>query len=494
MFAAVVPVCGLVAATVKASTFWETLRRESVLDAVRFSFWQAGWSTVLTLGIGSCAAWMLARYEFVGRRFVTATLTIPFVLPTVVVGAAFLALFPSSIERGLVAIVLAHVFFNISVVVRLVAPVWSMLDPDVLAAARTLGASPVSVASRIVFPLARSAVASAGALVFLMTFTSYGIVRILGGHGSSTIEVEIYRRAVLFGDIPGATVLALVQTTIVIAIFARATRRSSAQLHSITPSRLPAPRWVPVLAVGLSAFVLVPLATMILSSVRVDGRWTALGWRSIVAGGTSVLPNTDIPSIVVRSLLYAVIASAVAVPTGIAAALALVRRRARWTRAVIVAPMATSAVVVGFGILVTYDVEPFDFRSRWWLIPVVHAVVALPFVVRSALPVIESIPFGLRHAAATLGASPRRRWLSVDLPLVSPAIATGCGLSAALSLGEFGATSFLTRRDSATLPIVVDQLLGRVGDTAFASSMAVATILLVLTSLIVIVFDSISRN
>lgn len=494
VLAVVIPLIGLIVEALDLSSIWSTLSRPSVIDAFEFSLWQAALSTVITLALGSMITWVIARYEFIGRNFVRATLTVPFVLPTVVVAAAFLAVLPTSIERGLTSIVLAHVFFNLAIVIRLVAPVWSVLDQDQIAVARTLGASPGSIVLRIALPVARSALSSAAALVFLMSFSSYGIVRILGGPGSNTIEVEIYRRAVQFGDVSGATVLALVQTVVILGIFAITTRQEAQELPRAETRRRSAPKWASMFALGLTAVCLTPLAVMVVRSVFVGGHWTTSGWKGVVSSSGPIRTDFDLSSVLMRSVMFALLAACIAVPVGIAAATGLTRRSGRWTRLVLVAPMSTSAVVVGFGILVTYDRNPFDFRSSWWLIPVVHAVVALPFVVRSAVPVVQSIPRGLREAAATLGASPSRRWMAVDARLMMPALATGFGLSAALSLGEFGATSFLTRRDSETLPIVIEQLLARSGDTPITSTMAAATILLLLTAALIVTFDSSLRT
>lgn len=494
LLTSLVPLFILAKDTVRASSVLRILTGEPVLNAIGFSTWQAICSTIVTLLIGSTLSWILAQYDFRGRRAIRVLVTVPFVLPTVVVGSAFLALLPTSFERSFGSILIAHVFFNIAVVVRLVTPQWSMVDPDLLGAARSLGASPFRLITRIVVPLAGSALKVAGAIVFLMSFTSYGVVRILGGPGSSTIEVEIYRRAVVLGDISGATVLATAQTFVIIALFAVTTRRSSVVMQRIDIDRRIAPKWAVASACAAALFITVPLTAMAVRSIRSGGHWTATGWRSLFSPTSSLLGDVDMFSVVTRSMMYAVLAASIAVPIGVGAAIGLAGRRGPVTRVLLVVPMATSAVVIGFGILVTYDESPFDFRSQWWLIPFIHAVVALPFVVRSSLSVAESIPPGLRDAAAVLGATPLRRWWAVDAPLLAPAVATGLGLSAALSLGEFGATSFLTRQRTQTLPIVVDQLLGRAGDTAFTTAMAAGTLLLVLTSLIVISFDSTMRT
>lgn len=490
----IVPVIGFTLRVGNPSSAISTLTRPQVVDAIRFSAWQALWSTLFTSAIGMVMAWILGRYEFRGRRFVHAAMTVPFVLPTVVVGASFLALLPQSMERSLGSIVMAHAFFNISVIIRLVVPVLSIIHPDQFAVARTLGASQFGALRRIGIPMVAPALKTAVSIVFLMSFTSYGVVRVLGGSGLSTVEVEIYRRAVVLGDLSGSAVLALAQTIVIVAVVGLASRRPPQEFVRIRVQRQPIPRWAGVTTAGVTLAVMTPLTAMTLSSVMSSGHWTSIGWQQLVASDSSLFPGIRIGEVVIRSLAFAVIAATIAVPIGVAAAVGLGRRQSSWIESLLVVPMAVSAVVVGFGILVTYDTDPIDVRSSWWLLPVIHAVVALPLVVRSALGVVRSIPQGLRDAAAVLGASPFQRWWKIDMALLRPALATGLGLSMALSLGEFGATSFLTRRGSLTLPIVIDQLLGRTGDTAFTTAMATSTILMILTAVVVVAFDASSRT
>lgn len=494
VFAVVIPVGILAWDAVDYRTIGSTLTDRSTLDAIRFSIWQALWSTCITMVLGTVSAWILARYEFRGRRPMNVLLTVPFVLPTVVVGAAFLALLPSSIERSTLSILLAHTFFNISVVIRLVTPTWSVIDSNQLAAARTLGASPTSVFTRVLAPSASSALTSAAGLVFLMSFTSYGVVRILGGPGLNTVEVEVYRRAVLLGDVSGAAVLAIAQTLVIVIVLTFVSRRPNPELIRSGGDRQPAPRWARCTAWAITSAVSLPLAAMVVRSLVEGGRWTLAGWSNLLFSDSRLMQNLDVRDAVIRSLIFAAIASLIAVPIGVAAAIGLTRRKGTGTRILLSVPIATSAVVVGFGILVAYDTPPFDVRSSWLLVPVTHAVVALPFVVRTALPVVQSIPRGLREAASVLGASPLRRWLAVDARLLTPAMATGLAMAFALSLGEFGATSFLTRRDTETLPILIDQLLSRTGGSAFSTAMAASTVLALLTSSVVVAFDSTSRT
>ena len=126
-------------------------------------------------------------------------------------------------------------------------------------------------------------------------------------------------------------------------------------------------------------------------------------------------------------------------------------------------PLGTSAVTIGFGFLITFDEAPLDLRGSWMLIPLAHALVATPFVVRAVLPVLRAIDPRLREAASTLGAAPGRVWWEVDRPLLARAALVGAAFAFAVSVGEFGATAFLARTGDPTLPIAIVRLLGRPG-------------------------------
>jgi len=488
----IVPLVVLVTETVNDP--WSVWSRPGVTRAVWFSIWQGALSTVITLVVGLVPTWILARYPVRGRSVLMAVFTTPFVLPTVVVGAAFLALLPSSFDRSLVAILLAHLFFNVSVVLRTVLPLWRSLDEQLLAAARTLGATPLQVARHVVWPLVRPAILSAASLVFVMCATSYGVIRVLGS-GWSTVDVEIHRRAVALGDVSGAAVLASVQAVVVVTALAMWSRRSTewSMISATSPSRRRRPL-AEVVVWSMALAFLVPMAALVTTSFRSSTGWSLAGWKNLFGLVESRLPDVEIVEALTNSLFFAVVAACVAVPVGVAFARSAARHTSRWASAVADAPIGVSAVAVGLGIVITYDVDPIDVRGSWWLVPVVHASVALPFVVRSVVPLIRSVPSSLGEAAATLGATPWRRWSRIELPLLRPAIATASAFSLAMSLGEFGATSFLTRRDTTTLPIVVESLLSRPGSLSVMTGSAAAVLLLVATTGLVLLVDRRART
>lgn len=490
-FAVVVPVVGLVSRTIGTADVVDVWTRPGVGDAIWFSLWQGLVSALATAAVGIALAGAIARTDFPGRRTVHAIVTVPFVLPTVVVGAAFLALLPSSLDRTATAIVLAHTFFNVSVIVRTLVPVWSRVDPGLVEAARTLGASPIRVVGRVWWPLLRSPVRTSFALVFAMCATSFGVVRVLGGPSLNTVDAEIYRRAVDLGDLAGAGVLAIAQAVVIALLITWSARGEPVRLPTLAVDRV-RPRLSRVgrafVAIVVAGFV-APLAALVIASLRTSDGWSLAGWSHVLGFESSARLDIDAFGALGNSLEFAVVAVVLTVPTAIALVRRDVERPSRIVSMVTSLPVAMSAVLVGLGIVVTYDRSPYDFRGEWWLVPIVHASVALPFVVRIIAPLVAAVPRRVEEAAATLGASPRLIRRRVTLPLLRPAVATAVGSSAAMSLGEFGATSFLTRRDTETLPIVVESLLGRAGGLPRTVGDAVACLLLVVTFAIALTAD-----
>ncbi len=491
------PLATLLQRVLRSNSFSDALHLPGLAAVLWFTLWQALVSTVLTLVIGFVPAYLVARYRFVGRRALLAIVTVPFMLPTVVVGAAFLALLPTEWHGTARAVVIAHVFFNVAVVVRLVGAMWAVLPTDLTAAARTLGASPAQVLRNIVLPLLRPSLWAAATVVFLFTFTSFGAVQLLGGSAHPTLEVEIVRRATQLGDVDGAAVLSLLQLFALAAVVWLSARFQRRDTHSFSGSahwRRPRSRRehqaVLLTAAVVAVVMLLPLLVMVSRSLRLGDRWTLSAWRQL--GATDLRPGISLGVDPVASLLtslrFAAVATIISVVVGGLAALAIAaaRRRGALLDIGLMLPLGTSAVTVGLGLLITFDTAPFDWRAKWWLVPLGHALVAIPFVVRAVLPILRAIPSDQRAAAATLGASPSRAWIAIDLRRVVRPLIAASGLAAAISLGEFGATTILSRAGRETMPIAIARLLGRTGELPRAQAFALATMLLVVTAAIIV--------
>jgi thiamine transport system permease protein len=472
-------------------------------DVVWFTVWQAVASTALTFVVALPAAYVLGRYVFRGRAVVRALVTVPFVLPTVVVALAFLAVLPAEIERGRLAILLAHAFFNVAVVVRIVGTFWAGVDPRVSEAAATLGASPWRSLREVTLPLLAPALAAAAALVFLFTFTSFGIVLILGGPGYATIETEIYNQAVRIFDLHAAAVLALVQLVFVVAVVVVATRLEArlAVAGQALPEEdvLRQPRgWREKALVGgslggLALFLGLPLAVLVERSLSV-GEGHGFEAYHALAEPTGALLATPWEAIV-NSIVYAAAATAIALVVGGLAAFGIAgagerdTRRGRLVEALLTIPLGASAVMLGFGFVIAFDTAPIDFRSEPWIVPVVQALVAIPFVVRIVAPTLRAIDDRQREAAAVLGAPPGRVLREIDFPIAGRALGVAAGFAFAISLGEFGATVFLARPESPTLPVAIFRFLGRPGELNAGQAYALAVILMLVVVVSVLLVE-----
>ena len=431
-------------------------------------------------------------------------MTVPFVLPTVVVAAAFTEVFSViGLDDGAFrfrhtvwAILIAHVFFNYAVVVRAVGSYWASLDHRMEEAARALGARPWQAFREVTLPRLRPAVAAAAAIVFLFSFTSFGVVLILGGPRRATIETEIYRQAVTRVDLETAAALAALQLVAVLTLVVLSTRLEHRRLivgRGARSSRRPASLgWRGGnLAIGL-VLLGVPIGVLVERSFSTGGgygldHYEALGERArqLPAPATTALWN---------SVVFALAATAIAVLVGLLASLVVVHGRrgvARIFDLGLTLPLGTSAVTIGFGMLIALDEPPLDLRTSWWIIPIAHALVGVPFVVRTMVPVLRSIDPVLHEAAAVLGASPARARREVDVPIGMRGLVVGAGFAFAVSLGEFGATSFLPRRpENLTAPIALFRLLSTPGDLLQGQAMALSVVLMVLVATAVLVIES----
>lgn len=485
------------------SPFREVLTSSSLRGVVWFTLWQAVASTVLTILAAMPIAYVFARFQFPGKRLLSALLTIPFVMPTVVVATAFLALLGSSsplgidLNRSIWIILAAHVFYNVAVVVRTVGGLWSHLDPRMEEAARSLGATRWQAFRKVTLPLLRPALAAAAAIVFLFTFTSFGVILILGGLTYATLEVEIYRQTVVLVDLPVAAALAILQlvsVSVILWLYSRYQRHREVEL-SLLPAEsvarrpsTPRQRWAVIFtAAYVGVIAILPLGLLVVRSFDADGVFTF--YRTLTDTGSTAFVSPL--EAIGNSLWIAGVATVIALVVGMSAAAVVAYRSGRATRSfdlLLMLPLGTSAVTIGFGMLIALD-WPVDLRANVLLIPLAHALVAIPFVVRLSVPVMRSVRPQLREAAAVLGASPARIWREIDLPIASRALTVSAGFAFAISLGEFGATSFIARPDTPTLPIAIFRLLGRPGTLNFGQAMAMSTILMAVTATVILLVD-----
>ncbi|SDU64545.1 thiamine transport system permease protein [Amycolatopsis keratiniphila] len=469
-----------------------------------FTVASAGVSTIVAVLAGLPVAFLLARVRLPGVSLVRTLVLVPFVLPTVVVGLAFRALWP---DGGLLPLVLANAFFNVAVVARTVSGLWSHLDPRTVDAARALGASPWRAFRSVTLPALAPAIASSAAVVFLFCATSFGVVLILGGAKYRTLETEIYLRTVELLDLSGAAALSLVQfaavvAALVVGALARRRRENAVRLRSRSETAR-RPRggewWAVAAGLAVIALLMTPIVALLIESVSTSDGWSLAGYEALAGHGSRNALQVSGWDAASMSLRTAFDATMLAMIVGVLASVVLVALRrtpGRLARgmgetmdAALMLPLGVSAVTVGFGYLVTLDALPGDLRTSPLLVPLAQALVIIPLIVRMVLPVLRSVDVRLRQAASTLGASPGRVWREIDLPLTARSLVAAAGFGYVVALGEFGATSFLARPDAPTLPVAVATLISRPGELNNQMAYAACALLMIVTVVAVVLID-----
>ena len=507
------PVSKIVALGLSGS-WLDTLTDSTTLEAIWFTIWQAALSTVLCLLLGIPGAYVLYRKSFRGQRFVRALITIPLVLPTIIVAISFTAFravhgMYEAIGLGFIVqnpiywIIAAHVFVNYSITVRTIGGVWATLDNETEEAAAMAGAGRLRTLISITLPQLKPAVVSAAALTFLFCSTSFGIILILGGGQVNSIETEISLAVTQFLDLEKAATLALLQTALTIVAFTISENitKGAVGLEQVDEGRPKPPidrRDWPVVAV--TSAVVVGLVAMpivvVLSRAFIVGDGPLFGFAfgldnfaNLAGRGDRDVLNISVGQATLNTLRNVSISTTIAVILGTTVAYLLSRpvftRLGRISRRTLdvmfLLPMGISSVVLGFGYLITFGDGAFALRSSWLVVPLVQALMALPLVIRLIYPALISIGSDQREAASTAGATAAQTWWLIESPMIRGVITTAIGYALIVSLGEFGAASLLAYGDQATLPTVLYQLISRPGSTNYGMAMAVSALMILLT-------------
>jgi thiamine transport system permease protein len=495
---------------------------QQALPVLWFTTWQAALSTGATLIVGIPGAYIFGRRSFPGKRILRTVTFIPFILPTLVAAAgmeawlgpngwmnAVLAWFGWSVtipfHHTIGAILFANIFYNTAIVLRVVGDAWERLDPRWEEAGRILGANRLQIFTRIVLPILMPSILAASLLVFFFDFSSFGVILILGGPAFASMEVEIYQRAVHLLDLRAAAMLVGIQMVCTVALSAASawlSTRAEARLGHQRALQIPKPFQTLLEKVGaavflalLSIILILPMVSPFLRSCTI---WEVDHWAFTAKYYFALFVNQRgsaffVPPVFAfrNSILVGLAAVVISLSMAVPAAIALARpiRLERWIEPIWMLPLGTSAVVIGLGMLLSFGKIWPALAVSPALLPVAHALIAFPFVLRSLRPAFASISMRMHEAAATLGATRWQIFRFVDIPLVIRAITSAAAFAFAISLGEFGATVLITRPDFPTLPVAIYRFLGQPGGLNYGQAMAVATILSFLCAATVGIMD-----
>lgn len=517
------PLFKILALTFNLSTFTDLDNLLVARNSLLFTFYQAILSTLLTFALGLPAAILFSKFDFRGKSLLRALTAVPFMLPTVVVAAAFNSIFsprglfsfffPSFIiePSPFILILIAHTFYNTSIVIRIVGNAISRLDPKLEASARSLGADTFHVWKDVILPILRPSLLAAALLVFMFDFTSFGVILLLGGSQFATLEVEIYIRVLQLPNLKLAALLSVIQLVFTL-IFSILYSRTINQVSTQTAPRFSTARppktfqeklFVATLALLLSSFFFLPLISLPIRSLtrlesdrgqrdQVQYGFTTDYYEELFINRRGSLFYVPPVQAAANSLGFAGITVILSLALGYPAAYALAKptRLEKILDPFLMLPLGASAVMMGLGFILSFGrliASPF-------FIPIAHTLIALPFVIRTLQPALASIPERLRQAASTLGASPFRVWQTVDFPILSRATLSAATFAFTVSLGEFGATLLITRPEYPTIPIAISRFLSQPGGLNYGQAMAMATVLMLLTTLSILLIEKLRFN
>lgn len=442
--------------------------------ALRFTLLQAVLSAAVSVLLAIPVARALARRRFRGRGLLVTLLGAPFILPVIVAVFGLLAVYgrsglisdllgvvglPPVDIYGLHGVVLAHVFFNLPLAVRLILQGWLAIPSERFRLAEVMGADVGLVLER---PMLREVLPGAALVIFLICLTSFAVALILGGNpGSTTIELAIYQAFTFEGDLGKAALMSLVQVgvTVLAALLAVRFAIPAAMGAGLDRANV---RWAAGSArldaawlVAVTVFLAVPLVLVAIGGAR----------------GLFMMPQVVWVS-AAKSIAIAVSSAGLTVLLALSLSMLRVRLgRAGWVVDVAsVLPLAASPLVMGTGLfLLLFPIlDPGALSLP--VTAVVNAIGSLPFALRALAPAVAAAEAGHGRLADSLGLTgwARMRWLV--LPRCRRAIGFTLGLSAALSMGDLGVIVLFADPGGGTLPLAMHRLMGAYRTTEAAGA------------------------
>jgi len=486
------PMAGLLGVSGLATTdsglgsLWQSQYIRRVLF---FSIWQASLSTLLSIGIALLVARAFAhRGAFPLRALLLRLFGLPLVVPAVVVVMGVVSVYGSNgwipLGRalyGLNGILIAHVFFNLPLAVRLLLPVWQSIPDHHWQLSDQLGLGQWQQWKYLEWPALRESLPGVGLLVFMLCLTSFAVVLTLGGGPrSTTLEVAIYQSLRFDFNPSQAVVLALLQLTLCVLV-----AWISSQFHrlpnvEITVSTLPVRKRASNLFINTgiitlaALFVGMPLLAMLVDAFNGPLRQVLSSIELWHSAGFSFMVGLSAASL-------SIVAGWALLNTSTDLAASSQKKKAGLIELAGSIVYVVPPLVIGTGLFVL--IAPWLNVFEWALpiVILVNAMMGLPFVIRTLGPAMRQSKMRYNHLCDSLALYGWNRFKFVDWPILRKPLGLSAALVAALAMGDLGVIALFGTPDTTTLPLLLYQQLSayRIPQAAVTAAFLLLSCLLV---------------
>ncbi|SLM19683.1 putative ABC-type transporter, integral membrane subunit [uncultured spirochete] len=472
------------------SSFLSRIPVSTIVRSLKFTLSQSLASTLLAIAIGLPGAWFAARFRFAGRKALLALAAVPFCFPPILVILAFILYYgkegflssviswffgPRKQYQGFLysfwGLVMVHAFYNFPIAVHQISALWIRIPDTQMEAAKTLGAGKLKAFRTGVLPWLLPGIAQAAGLIFLYCFFSFTTVLVFGGRTGTTIEVEIYQALRYQSNYPLALTFSVIETFFAllgILMLTHIQGRTRRSLRDFGRTReLTAPKgiqrfFIIIYGIFILIFFIGPLMSIAIEAFKVPssmGGTTKFGFGNferLIKGFQAPLLGAILSTIKLSGS-----AALIATIAGIIASLALFfaeksnKNRAvpRTIEVLQWLPMAVSSAIFAYGWLFLST-----NRVASTALVAAQAVIAWPFVSRAVHASLRAIDPRIREAAKTLGASPFRAFMTVELRTILPSIAAAAAFAFSITAGDVNVPLMLGMGEVETLPLLLYRL------------------------------------
>ena len=473
------------------------------LKTTLFTLSQAFLSNLFSLIIGLPGAFFFGCYHFKGKNILFSLSVLSFTFPTILAILGFVIIWgnngflnkwlmsifslstpPLTILYSMKGIIIAHMFFNFPIVIRMVGSAWMKINPKQSIASTLLGNSKLKTFFLITLPQLIPSVISSFTVIFTLCFLSFSIVLVLGGGPSlSTFEVVIYQLVRMDFDLPLAARFALLETfllwlvLLLLILSPKYLKRvlphqskisnpfTNLPSLKLTAFKLPDMISWKVKSVFLLYVFLISLFIIgpILGILLTHGNWQFL--VNVLTNKYDALVGINLLTPLINSLKIAFTSSTLAMIIGTFSSYSLhiIQRKSLFAGQVFyifsLLPFLLSPLILSLGIMLKYQTFIDSFDSRIPLIFIAHSLLSYPFVHHFVGPMWQNLSPKLIKSAHLLGHGSLKVFLFIILPVLAKSMLSGLIIAFGMSMGETGMSFMLSNEESITIPLAIYRLI-----------------------------------